>query len=210
MPGTEALSVHETRATTEEARRLAVEPGHPLLVLERVRTANGRPIVYTRDIVPRSVIGGRRPLFDRLDDGSIYDLLDREFGVVVQHGVASFQPLKADRQVAAKLKVIRGALSSCTCARSTTTRRVGRCCTRTSTILPARSTSRWSEGARRAGRMNGGRRQRALRMKRPGAWTEPCDSAGYFRGRRHQQVEETADLLLRATARGGAAVLSAL
>jgi GntR family transcriptional regulator len=111
VPGTEALSAHESKASTEEARRLAVEPGDPLFVIERVRTANGRPIVYSRDIVPRSVIGDRGgPLFDRLAEGSIYDLLAREFGVVVQHGLASFQPLKADRQVAAKLKVIRGAL----------------------------------------------------------------------------------------------------
>lgn len=111
VPGTEALSVHEAVASAEEARRLAIDPDDDLFVVERVRTANGRPIVFSRDIVPRSVIGERGgPLFARLADGSIYDLLDREFGVVVRHGLASFQPLKADRQVAAKLKVIRGAL----------------------------------------------------------------------------------------------------
>lgn len=110
-PGTEGLTVHEAGASAEEARRLAVDPGDELLVVERVRTANGRPIVFSRDIVPRSVIGERGDaLSGRLADGSIYDLLEREFGVVVRHGVASFQPLKADRQVAAKLKVIRGAL----------------------------------------------------------------------------------------------------
>lgn len=109
-PGTEGLSVHETKASAEEARRLAVDLGDPLLVVERVRTANDRPVVYSRDIVSHSMIGDRRRPFERLDDGSIYDLLDREFGVVVQHGVASFRPLKADRQVAAKLRVIRGAL----------------------------------------------------------------------------------------------------
>jgi GntR family transcriptional regulator len=110
-PGTEALSVHEARASAEEARRLAIDPGDDLLVVERVRTANGRPIVFSRDIVPRSVIGERGgPLLAHLADGSIYELLDREFGIVVRHGLASFQPLKADRQVAAKLKIIRGAL----------------------------------------------------------------------------------------------------
>ncbi len=111
VPGTESLSVLEARASAEEARRLAVDPGDELLLVERVRTANGRPIVFSRDIVPRSVIGERGgPLLSRLADGSIYDLLDREFGVVIRHGLASFQPVKADRQVAAKLKVIRGAL----------------------------------------------------------------------------------------------------
>lgn len=111
VPGTEALSVREAVASAEEARRLAVDPGDDLIVVERVRTANGRPIVYSRDIVPRSLIGERgAPRFDRLADGSIYDLLDRDFGVVIRHGLASFQPVKADRHVAAKLKVIRGAL----------------------------------------------------------------------------------------------------
>ena len=110
-PGTEGLSVHEARASADEARRLAIDPADDLLVIERVRTANDRPIVYSRDILPRSVIGERGALpFDRLSDGSIYDLLDREFGIVVRHGLASFQPLKADRLIAAKLKVIRGAL----------------------------------------------------------------------------------------------------
>ena len=110
VPGTEGLSVDEASASTEEARRLAVLPGDPLMVVERVRTANGRPVVYSRDILPRSLVGDHDDVFERLAGGSIYALLERDLGVVVQHGVASFEPLKADRRVATKLRVIRGAL----------------------------------------------------------------------------------------------------
>jgi DNA-binding GntR family transcriptional regulator len=39
-------------ASASEAERLGLEPGRDVLVIERVRTADGRPVVFSRDIMP--------------------------------------------------------------------------------------------------------------------------------------------------------------
>jgi DNA-binding GntR family transcriptional regulator len=39
---------------------------------------------------------------------SIYEVLERDLGLVIQRGVASFRPVKADRSVAVQLDVPRG------------------------------------------------------------------------------------------------------
>jgi GntR family transcriptional regulator len=109
-PGSEANQAVERPASPEEARRLAVQSGAPIVVVERVRTADRRPVVYSRDLMPRAVVGDRSDLLERLLGRSIYEYLERDRGIVVHHGVASFRPIKADRSVAGRLRVIKGAL----------------------------------------------------------------------------------------------------
>src|SRR5262249_48636526 len=46
-------------ASASEAERLGLEPGRDVLVIERVRTADGRPVVFSRDIMPGGIIGDR-------------------------------------------------------------------------------------------------------------------------------------------------------
>src|ERR687895_1256053 len=51
-PGTEDARVFEAGATPEEARRLAIPPDAAVGCVERVRTADGRPVVFSVDVVP--------------------------------------------------------------------------------------------------------------------------------------------------------------
>ncbi|HEV8622336.1 MAG TPA: GntR family transcriptional regulator [Actinomycetota bacterium] len=108
-PGSEAIQVIERPASPEVARRLAILHGAPTVAVERVRTADGRPVVYSRDIMPRPAVD-RSDLVERISGRSIYEYLERDRGIVVHHGVASFRPIKADRTVAGRLRVIKGAL----------------------------------------------------------------------------------------------------
>jgi GntR family transcriptional regulator len=109
-PGSEANQVIERPASSEDARRLAISPGAPIVAVERVRTADRRPVVYSQDIMPSAVVGDRSVLLERLSGRSIYEYLERDRGIIVHHGVASFRPVKADRSVAGRLRVIKGAL----------------------------------------------------------------------------------------------------
>ena len=109
-PGTEELRIFEGAASAEESRRLALNAGGQIVIVERVRRADQRPVVFSRDVMAASLVGGAREALDGLADGSIYGLLRRELGVVVHQGVANLSPIKADRRVAGKLRVIRGAL----------------------------------------------------------------------------------------------------
>jgi GntR family transcriptional regulator len=94
-----------------EAARLGLEPGQDVLVVERVRTAEGRPVVLSRDLIASSLVGDReQAIAKEMLRRSIYDVLERDLGIVIHHGVAKFRPVRADQAVASRLGVPRGEL----------------------------------------------------------------------------------------------------
>ena len=97
-------------ATVSEAARLELQPGSDVLVVERVRTADGKPVVLSRDILPAGLVEKQPQLADEMLKRSIYEVLERDLGVVIHHGFASFRPVRAEQTVAQRLKVARGAL----------------------------------------------------------------------------------------------------
>jgi GntR family transcriptional regulator len=97
-------------AAAGEAALLELEPGQDVLVIERVRTAEGRPVVLSRDLFPSRLLDGHPGAVEQMLERSIYDVLERELGVVIHHGVARFRPVRADHAVAERLGVARGEL----------------------------------------------------------------------------------------------------
>jgi GntR family transcriptional regulator len=93
-----------------EAALLELEPGQDVLVIERVRTAEGKPVVLSRDLVPSRLVGGNDRAVQGMLERSIYDVLERDLGIVISHGVARFRPVRAGHAVAARLGVPRGEL----------------------------------------------------------------------------------------------------
>jgi GntR family transcriptional regulator len=81
-----------------------------VLVVERVRTAEGRRVVLSRDVLPARLVGDRQEVVERLLQRSIYEVLERDLGVVIHHGVARFRPVRADHAVARQLGVPRNEL----------------------------------------------------------------------------------------------------
>ena len=106
-PGTPASEVRTERAEGDEATALDLASGDPVAVLERVRSADGRPVVFSRDVVSVSLIGV--DALQRLGAGSVYDLLE-SVGAAVEHGVGIMEPVKADRGLARRLEVKPGSL----------------------------------------------------------------------------------------------------
>jgi len=106
--GTVNSDIQSVRASAQEAKSLELAQGDPLLVLERVRSADGRPVVFSRDVVPAALL--TVDALGRLRDGSVYDLLEQEGGTSVLHGVVTLEPMRADRLLARKLDVGRGQL----------------------------------------------------------------------------------------------------
>ncbi|MEW6636001.1 MAG: GntR family transcriptional regulator [Actinomycetota bacterium] len=101
-PGNEDVRVSEEPSTEAVARALALEPGHPVARLERLRTADGDPIVYSVEFMPMEILP--RGLEDlRGLSGSLYELL-ADLGHPVDHGIASIKPVLADREMARRLK----------------------------------------------------------------------------------------------------------
>ncbi len=107
-PGTSQSAVHSGGATDEEAATLDLQPGDPVVRLERVRTADGGPVVFSIDVVSASRLAAAE-LSSMPLDGSVYQLLERH-GTPVEHGVVSVEPARADRGLAKRLGVKSGAL----------------------------------------------------------------------------------------------------
>jgi GntR family transcriptional regulator len=107
-PGTIESAVHSEAATDDQAEALDLQPGDPVVILERVRTADGQPVVFSCDVVAAGRLSAteltKMPL-----DGSLYDLLERS-DQPVEHGVVTVEPVRADRAIARRLRIRSGAL----------------------------------------------------------------------------------------------------
>src|SRR5512141_2530896 len=109
--GTSHLALLKENADKEKAEQLRVDIGTPLITVERVRTADGRPVVYSLDTLAESL--AQRAGFDPqlLLTESIYSLLQGSLGQVVEYGIARFLPVTAPRHVVEKLQLPAHALA---------------------------------------------------------------------------------------------------
>jgi GntR family transcriptional regulator len=76
-------------------------------VLDRVRLADDRPVVWSRDAMPRRFLDVAEAMSG--DDASLYGLLFKLHQVTVYRGVAELSPKSATATLAARLQVKRGA-----------------------------------------------------------------------------------------------------
>ena len=111
ISGTSHLAIRSETADQEIAEQLRVAPGTPLVTVERVRTADGRPVVYSLDTLPESVI--QRAEFDPqlFLTQSIYNILQTSLGQVIEYGIARLLPMTAPDFVTEKLTLPKGALT---------------------------------------------------------------------------------------------------
>lgn len=70
---------------------LELEFDSPVWVIDRVRTADDRPVVDSRDVIPAHLVGDKSPRPVR--DGSLYDTLSQN-GHRVHYGVAWIKPAR--------------------------------------------------------------------------------------------------------------------
>jgi GntR family transcriptional regulator len=109
-PGSRSAVTTIEVAPEDEREALAIGPGEEVVVVERVRTADGRAVAFTRDVLPVRLLEARPDVIQRLAAGSIYETMERDLGLVIHHGVASFTPARASKHLASKLRVSRGTL----------------------------------------------------------------------------------------------------
>lgn len=104
-PGTSHLAIRKEAADKEKAEQLHVPLGTSLVTVERVRTSDGRPVVYSLDTVTEALI--QRASFDPqlLRTESIYNILQTSLGEVIEYGIARLLPVIAPRYVAEKLQL---------------------------------------------------------------------------------------------------------
>jgi DNA-binding GntR family transcriptional regulator len=97
-PGTSHARVERQRAPDGVAERLKLEPDAEVIRLERVRTADGRPVIFTIDMMPSRLFeqAGVDPEA-LLDPGlSLYQLYAQRLGQSITDGQAAIRMTRAD------------------------------------------------------------------------------------------------------------------
>jgi DNA-binding GntR family transcriptional regulator len=104
-PGSKLIDLRREPADEQVAAALAIRAGAPTVRLERVRTANGAPLVYSIE----HIAGWILPESFSLDSlrGSLYAALEAA-GIEIHHGVAQVAAVSATRAQARHLAVRAG------------------------------------------------------------------------------------------------------
>lgn len=110
-PGTLYLDVRTEPASEEAAAELRVPVGSPLLAIERVRTADGQPVVYSVDMLAESLLRGANIDPQRFLAESVYTVIQNDLGRVIEYGVARLLPAQAPAHVAERLGLPAGSLT---------------------------------------------------------------------------------------------------
>jgi GntR family transcriptional regulator len=103
IPGTCDLVISESKASEDVANQLGIEVSTKVKVIERVRTANKKPVVYSLDYLPLTIFETKEVTIDMLSNSSLYDLLQLEFNINIEYGVARISPILATKKIADKL-----------------------------------------------------------------------------------------------------------
>jgi GntR family transcriptional regulator len=109
-PGTSHAEVEVVSAGAEIAELLRLDAGADVIRLERVRTADGRPVVFTVDVIPaRLVEDAGLEASALLDPGlSLYRLYAERLGRSITDGQASIRLTRAEADVADHLGIPSG------------------------------------------------------------------------------------------------------
>ena len=94
-PGTIFLSSSTEGATEEDMKRFNCGKEEKFLVIERVRTANGDPVVFCQDKIPVSVLSNVA-FFQK---ESLLALLEDKANVQITYAVADIEPIGYDDKV---------------------------------------------------------------------------------------------------------------
>ena len=104
-PGEIVLGRVRRPATPEEVERLGTGDAEPLVCVERIRTADDRPVIYSVDRIPEAIVADAS---ETALDASLYALLAL-VGHSVRSASARIRPVVATARLAHLLDVRRGA-----------------------------------------------------------------------------------------------------
>jgi GntR family transcriptional regulator len=114
-PGVSRLDVDEISADSHWAELLAVEPGEPLIRVDRVRTADGKPVIKSMALFRKSLLQERSPRISEeevveylREKLSLLRFMEERLGRPVDYTIARLEPLLADEIIARELGINQG------------------------------------------------------------------------------------------------------
>lgn len=110
VPGTQSMKIEVVDASEDVAKGLGVKAGSRVAIIERVRTADGRPMVFSTSYFPVSDDNGRAQKLRSLGHESLYTVLERLAGVHIEYGNGTLMPALANEFLAEQLSIPIGSL----------------------------------------------------------------------------------------------------
>lgn len=88
------LSLREEPAGEAVATRLGIEDDTPIVILERIRLAKEKPLIYSVDIFPRAIV--KSPLEPEEFEGSLFDIMEKRWGVHIDYAQTTISAVRLD------------------------------------------------------------------------------------------------------------------
>lgn len=114
-PGCKELLLAIRPASERVSAHLSIDVGSPTLVIERVRLANERRVVFTVDFMSPDLLQLEDEAVQLeelkehiLSQQSVYGFLRQKLSLDIHHGIAWIHPLSAEQYIADKLQVCVG------------------------------------------------------------------------------------------------------
>src|SRR6266540_510010 len=88
--GSKTIELRETHAGAAVGRALNVSPDSRVVLIRRLRLADGEPMALETLHVPADRVPGLS--HEALENASFYELLEKDYGVVIASGMQSIEP----------------------------------------------------------------------------------------------------------------------
>ena len=102
VPGSRMLSMETIHAGARLGRLLQVSPSEPILVIKRLRLADGEAMAIETLHIPSALVPG---LTAKSLGGSFYELLEEQYGIVVASGTQAIEPTVTNEEESQALGV---------------------------------------------------------------------------------------------------------
>jgi len=99
--GVRDAQIRFIEASSAIAESLQLSSGASVTVLERVRTADGQPVIFTIDHIHSAIV--ERATAPLLPEISFYEWMRRHCGLTVTHGIARIEVISAPEELATRL-----------------------------------------------------------------------------------------------------------
>jgi GntR family transcriptional regulator len=102
VPGSRTVTMSTTLAGARLGRLLNLSPSEQVLVIKRLRLADGEPMAIETLHIPEALVPGLTP---KALSGSFYELMAERYGVVIASGTQAIEPTVTNEEESAALGV---------------------------------------------------------------------------------------------------------
>jgi len=97
----QVLSLREEPASEAVTTPLRIKVNVPIVILERIRLAKQKPLIYSLDIFPRAIVKG--PLRPEEFEGSLFDIMEERWNVYVDYAQTTISAVQLDSDLSKEI-----------------------------------------------------------------------------------------------------------